>query len=319
MKIIYLDQNHWIEIAKYENSKNCKPGTKEAISDLIELANNGDAIFPISHVHYMETWKRNDDKSRSKLSESMLKLSGGYTTAPPKVIIKHEVVCWIIKLLDLKIDTPSFTYLTKGISGAFNLGFRQKIEWPKEVNLTEKQKADLETDLQKKFESSALSSIANGKSFSKKQNLESDVKFQKTLEKWKEHTKNIKPEEINKKIYKILLKDLLDLEIIQNTIRELDLDQDSTKKIFEKIEENSSNIINQLPSQIVLFSLWKEWSKQPNLKPKESDLNDWTAASNAVPYCDIFVTENQMYSLLCRSGEYKNKVTNSLTKVREYF
>jgi hypothetical protein len=56
-----------------------------------------------------------------------------------------------------------------------------------------------------------------------------------------------------------------------------------------------------------------QWAKNASLKPKLSDLNDWTYLGIAVCYCDLVVTENQMNNLFQRSEEFASKSTARLT------
>jgi hypothetical protein len=46
--------------------------------------------------------------------------------------------------------------------------------------------------------------------------------------------------------------------------------------------------------------LTRQWAKNANLPPRDSDLIDWAFLSVAVSYCDIVVTENQMANLFSR-------------------
>ncbi len=69
LKIIYLDQLHWIEIAKHINGKPTKEGTDEALNHILGLSKKDIAIFPLSISHYYETLKQSDPGRRQRLAQ----------------------------------------------------------------------------------------------------------------------------------------------------------------------------------------------------------------------------------------------------------
>ncbi|WP_152247138.1 hypothetical protein [Xanthomonas sp. LMG 12462] len=90
MDVIYLDQNHWISIARAKAGKGA-----EDIQDLyrrgLRAVATGRAIFPLSLSHILETSKRNDAESRWNLASAQAILSRGYVYRSRTARIEAEV------------------------------------------------------------------------------------------------------------------------------------------------------------------------------------------------------------------------------------
>jgi hypothetical protein len=65
LKVVYLDQNKWIDVAKAFHGKTDDPALKAAFADVRELARQGTVAFPLSWVHYMETAKVTNHQRRA--------------------------------------------------------------------------------------------------------------------------------------------------------------------------------------------------------------------------------------------------------------
>jgi hypothetical protein len=63
--------------------------------------------------------------------------------------------------------------------------------------------------------------------------------------------------------------------------------------------------------------LTRQWAKNANLRPRDSDLIDWAFLGVAVSYCDIVVTENQMADLFSRGFDTHATVIAQLGRLSE--
>lgn len=68
MKVVYLDQNHWIEIARAAPGRGAAPGVSEVFANLKRSAIDGQACFPLSLGHWMETFKQSAVDRRARLA-----------------------------------------------------------------------------------------------------------------------------------------------------------------------------------------------------------------------------------------------------------
>jgi hypothetical protein len=91
MKVIYLYQNHWIELARAANGRARHPMTPSVLEVLRQARALGRACFPLSYAHYLETRKHCQPDGRLRLAKLMLELSGGITVASPEAVTRHEI------------------------------------------------------------------------------------------------------------------------------------------------------------------------------------------------------------------------------------
>jgi hypothetical protein len=89
--VVYLDQNHWIDLARVRvNSPKISGNRKFACERLIELARNREIILPISGAHMVETAKMGGQQ-RTDLARTMIELSRGWQMRSPLRVREHEL------------------------------------------------------------------------------------------------------------------------------------------------------------------------------------------------------------------------------------
>ncbi|MYR55466.1 hypothetical protein GTY54_04125 [Streptomyces sp. SID625] len=104
-KIVYLDQNKWVEILKAQKSGTDSPSLAAAAT-LRKAVQSGSVVVPLAAGHYLETWHRSNWESRHDLARVMRDLSQFSTMAPV-----HRVQRW-------EIDLALIYYLGFGSGGA---------------------------------------------------------------------------------------------------------------------------------------------------------------------------------------------------------
>ncbi|GEP65190.1 hypothetical protein CBE01nite_29580 [Clostridium beijerinckii] len=90
-KIIYLDQNKWIELSQCFYGKSDKH--RDVLGVIIEKTNSGEWIFPISIIHHIETEIREQDVQRQKLAKFMGVISKNWTIKPNLIDRNNELEC----------------------------------------------------------------------------------------------------------------------------------------------------------------------------------------------------------------------------------
>ena len=89
--VVYLDQNHWIDLARVRvNSPKISGNRKFACERLIELARNREIILPLSGAHMVETAKMGGQQ-RTDLARTMIELSRGWQMRSPLRVREHEL------------------------------------------------------------------------------------------------------------------------------------------------------------------------------------------------------------------------------------
>jgi hypothetical protein len=81
--IVYLDQNHWVELARFRYAPDkVHPAERAACEGLSTLAESGKIVLPLSGGHAVET-ARTDGRWRHDLGMTMLRLSRGWQMLSP--------------------------------------------------------------------------------------------------------------------------------------------------------------------------------------------------------------------------------------------
>lgn len=66
--------------------------------------------------------------------------------------------------------------------------------------------------------------------------------------------------------------------------------------------EGLGSVVRGMPSRRTEVHLHRQIIKNPNLKPKDNDLEDWSGLGPATAHCDIVVCEKHFANLLRRDG-----------------
>lgn len=102
-KLLYLDQNQWVELEKVEYKETKNEEISEIISLIKSLVSTDKLILPIDINRLIETSHRTLSFTRERLSELMMELSKGYAVLPFLFVQEAEIRNYISRKLD-----PSF-------------------------------------------------------------------------------------------------------------------------------------------------------------------------------------------------------------------
>lgn len=91
MRVIYLDQNKWIDVARAFHGKARDAELEVAFAVVEKLSRRGAAVFPLSWVHYLETAKSTNHERRKRLGTAMWEISRGHTMASYRKIVRFEL------------------------------------------------------------------------------------------------------------------------------------------------------------------------------------------------------------------------------------
>lgn len=96
-RVIYLDQNKWIELAQAAHGKG-SARLLPVLEFIRQIKASGLAVFPLSLAHHMETSKRFDAGQQERLGRLMWEISEGSTFASPASILHSEIDAAIVEL-----------------------------------------------------------------------------------------------------------------------------------------------------------------------------------------------------------------------------
>ncbi|OJE31669.1 hypothetical protein BAQ47_03200 [Bacillus tropicus] len=317
-KYIYLDQNHWINLAKAFLGKN--DAYKEVVEKVIEKSESGEWIFPLSIIHIMETESRFDDRSRIELSKFMSKISRNYSIVPSIYTDKFELRNSIAAAHGMPIVNMREEVIKKDFLRVVGLdGANFKING----NIKPEEKEKLQQFLVKKLETEPilekLMSIPQDK-----KRIEQTIQDMTTpieeYEKLRSELMKV-PKEHREKVF------IADSFINSHGEELMRIFEESgkTKETFlpDKIFDSPESIMKFLESTPSLnvrtklvFSILTEIGRGFD----RNDYKDICFLSTAVPYCDIVLTERLWVHYLSQWGldeEYNVKLSKDLNFLLE--
>lgn len=131
---VYLDQNKWIDLARTDHDRN------ERFRDVLDLAlegtRQGFLRFPLSSVHYMETWNHRRCRRRHELASTMLKIArtgaatGPHTIANSGMILASEMDDALQSRFGRPIKVRACQIFGEGVNHAFGKeAIRYEVPW----------------------------------------------------------------------------------------------------------------------------------------------------------------------------------------------
>jgi hypothetical protein len=91
MKILFLDQNKWIQLAQVHSGKIVSEAVCDIYQQLINASHKGEILVPLTAANILETSKRNDPDSRANLAQIQAKLSKGFVFRSRKTRLLLEI------------------------------------------------------------------------------------------------------------------------------------------------------------------------------------------------------------------------------------
>jgi len=314
-KIIYFDQNAWIDLAKiYYGSPNHQE--KNLLEKILNASKEETTVFPISIVHLGEINKIQRMSRRTKLAQLMAQVSKGYTVIPYwNRIIDLEVENLVRDLVKIpKIDIKKY-WLGKGVSQL--IGMKPNIvddgNIPKE-QLNQLNKA-LEESLVNTKTVELLLAYPHYFASHEKDAIEAIEIFEKNrvdLQEFKDKDFRFRVflarnalNTIGPRISRILIKYNLPPKIL-----EIILPKDGFNEFLERI-----------PTAMCEFYLLYFRDQQLQRPIQVNDSLDIWHLTLGIPYSDIVVTEN-MWTSICYQSKLNEKcntiILNSINELIHY-
>lgn len=126
MKYIFLDENIWIDICRYENKERNAPDLSSVLPVLSEKAKNAEWIFPLSLEHIEETQGTLSQIRRQKLVSTMVRISNGYTIKNYLGLAEYEIGEFLAERKAW--ETPSNAITHDPGNAFFNEGLKGRFE-----------------------------------------------------------------------------------------------------------------------------------------------------------------------------------------------
>jgi len=293
-KVVYLDQNAWIELFKEREGKTHNGKIEAALLAVTSASSAGEAVFPMSIVHLMETAHIGNERKRLRLGGFMYSISMGYTIFPFTSAIRLEVRDLVRRMKGLPPANLRGMVVGRGIGGMF--GARPSISYavspPKEIQ-------DL---LQRVVESPrmirwALRNKEVMKHARELRKLEGAIVA--GMEKDRLALSKIRDPKLRRTfdLRNYLVGDLLS----KFAAAAIEMDLDKSKAPLLDTPQALEEFLQRVPTAYALWTLSYHRDVQFQRPIKGNDFHDVAALSVAIPYSDIVITE-KMFADIAHKG-----------------
>ncbi|OJU08035.1 MAG: hypothetical protein BGN86_10005 [Caulobacterales bacterium 68-7] len=91
MRIVFLDQNHWVSLARAAREPEAYPAEYDVLTRLGRAVEAGETIVPLSATHLHETYKIGDPRRRHDMAYTQATLSGGQVLCCRAALLHAQV------------------------------------------------------------------------------------------------------------------------------------------------------------------------------------------------------------------------------------
>ncbi|GAB6181778.1 hypothetical protein JCM14036_30970 [Desulfotomaculum defluvii] len=323
-KVIYLDQNKWIELAKAILNKPGSERFEDVKNKILEKVKNEEWVFPLSIIHHIETMSRLDTRSRIELAKVMGEISCNYSILPYIYIDKAEFQNSLRKVYDLEPVDFKNEVISKDFVKAVGLDGKSLIisgvddpMMKEEMERFARRILDSHNMFYEFMQLTPIIELVTS--------LQRDNDFYVAeYEKMRSHYIKIPKEHrysmfiVNNYIegYK---KELLEFHIAMHRIG-IPKEKMFPEKLFAT-KESTLDFLESIPSFAIQIRLTYEIINNVSRNFDKNDFKDIAFLSTAVPYCDVVITERLWVDLIKRNKldvRYNTFVTSSLNDLLNY-
>jgi hypothetical protein len=314
LKRIYLDQRDWIALARQHYGKTNSPEMADLLALVREASATGQASFPLSATHYVETFHSRNPGRRQRLGEFMATISRFHAIASCTDLLTPEVhvaVCAVAGRTSLVQPKP----FGQGAQHAFGKDAPSYFQDPALQRLAT---ATLGSERVFEYFESALirgpdeALPANGIALPTREFGQRQLDFErgtaKRLRAWGHSS-----DRAHRTVLAQEAKDIL--PIIEEVTANLGVDLWS----FVDDQDALTAFILSMPAKGAICRMRMSAHEDQNFRWHINDLNDITALGTAVGYCDVVVAENHWGNILRRHSPYLQAVvTSDLLDLRDF-
>jgi hypothetical protein len=298
MRTIYLDQNKWIELAKMLQGSSEGSELAQLWSRAVAAADAGSVCFPLSAIHYMELARVSNPKRRKDVGEVLWRLSGGQTIASHRTIVEHEIET-ALAFDHPQIQPRAFELVSKGIALAFGMTPLQvALPKPLRERLPENAWGAAQEAFDLAVERSHLTGVGPGGECAPPFRSEVNrMEFQSHLQRLHPTLADLPRKKWDDFLFATCILDIL--EPLERVLTRHDL---SLASVSSGGRKAMKRLIEDMPSRRVDLHLHRQVARNPQFKPKKTDLEDWAGLGPAAAYCDIVVCERHFADMIRRDG-----------------
>ena len=332
-KLVYLDLNQWIALAKASAGHRDGARYQEALDLCIAAVDDGRAVFPISDSIYFEVSKIGPYRQRRDLREVIERVCGYRVVTSRSVISAHEIEAL---LDDLVGPNPhqinSMEYLDWGVARAFGMvgGFRVRDasgeDVTREVRLRHRDGPEAFDRALAQAELELNRKTLEGPTPEEEPELRADGWDPTAARQISERRANQEVEQVARfnddpswrrgRIRDVVAAREVVVEINETLHRGLSERGSALDSVFSEVGQ-TRRTFDSMPSFDVAVTLKTSYHRDPNHRWTTNDVHDIDAMGSTLPYCDIVVTDKAMASHIHRTGLSERLQTVALARLSE--
>jgi hypothetical protein len=306
-KILYLDQNKWIQLARGQKSPTDHPAESSVLGFLVEQANAGRLIVPLTATNLYETHKINIKERRDHLAWVQSTLSQGMVFRGRYKRLEVEIIHHLRAghgLERLPLETHWFlsNVFFECVAEIGDARIPQPSARVLEIIRTNPPRFMFEylTELPEDIRTSAISKLSKGSEMLR-QAIE-EKRVQDAAE----------PLSMRRRLAGARLI-INELNLVLSFIRMADLPDVDENAVLQKF---ARSIVNECPTYFVEREIGLRVEAQD--RPiEENDFRDMQAFCAVVAYADILVAENMFSNVAVQAGLPKKYGTRVLTRLTD--
>jgi hypothetical protein len=294
MKRIYLDQLHWIALARLATGKDINAKRAEALTLILYAVERGLASFPLSDSHYFETLRRGDPRSRQELGSAMYQISRGHTMAGINELLRPEAAIVLARWHNLP-EPPQPRVFGVGMKHAFGLGHYSYFSSPEAERQAVLRHGQEVVD--QRFEEALI--MGPPERLPSGEIQPPSIEWsQRQLDGERAITARVSAHGHSPNLGR-------DIVMVEegthavNVVNQIALEQ-GLRPVEPMSRADVETIVYGMPSKAALTRMRMSAHENEHFKWEIGDLGDLTALAAAAAYCDIVVTERKWGSILRR-------------------
>lgn len=317
MRTIYLDQMHWIQLSRAYHGRSTDPTLRAVLDFVLAARDTGQARFPLSMAHYVETAKRGDVASRVRLAKVQRELSAGLRFAPPERIVAHELdVALRLEFGGRVEDRYPFALVERGVGQLTGVPAAFRLVGPDLASIPRERIAAIEDEANELLDEVMLTGVSPvpTRTVPPRWFEEMGVPAERFKDGLTKLAGQYQKMDATTRLRAIYAETMVDIRTDLNdalVAHGISWDEFAMLGI-----DGWMRFLNNMPSRRVNMHLRRQWVQNSSLPATVTDLNDWEYVGTAVAYCDVVVTERQLANLVNRPElDKKAVVIADLTKL----
>lgn len=331
-KLVYLDLNHWIALAKAASGQ-CKQHT-DTLAACLKSVENQRALFPISDCTFKEIAKNRNHRQRRDLRMAIESLSRYFVVTSREMIATREIEA-VLDIIVGPAPDPinAIHYLDWGVCRAFGLVGGLKIMSSRGEDVTAEfresyadgpeafdryvQEAELNLNRQMiEGPTPSEEPVWRKEGWAPERPLE--IYEQKSID----ELEQVERFDVDPKWPRNRIRDAISARECLFEINTILKSACNKRRVFslESIfpeTEDARRAFDSMPSFDVSVTLKTSYHHNRYHPWKQNDIHDINAMASTVPYCDIVVTDKAVSSHLIRTGLDKRFNTIVLANLSE--